>query len=71
MTLYVQLQFRKVYCTVNAKSPIKCLFKKERLSVKLQIDLSFQKRKYHEIPEKKNRRTAKRGYDNKEESAKQ
>ena len=53
MTLYFQLQFRKVYCTVNAKSPIKCLFKKERLSAKLQIDLSFQKRKYHEIPEKK------------------
>ena len=53
MTLYFQFQFRKVYCTVNAKSPIKCLFKKERLSVKLQIDLSFQKRKYHEIPEKK------------------
>ena len=70
MTLYFQFQFRKVYCTVNAKSPIKCLFKKEQLSAKLQVDLSFQKRKYHEIPEK-NRRTAKRGYDNKEESAKQ
>ena len=52
MTLYFQLQFIKVHCTVNANSAIKCLLKKERLSSKRQRDLNLQKRQYHENPEK-------------------
>ena len=35
MTLYFQLQFIKVNCTINAKGALKCLFKKEQLSAKL------------------------------------
>ena len=53
MTLYFQLQFIKVHCTVNANSAIKYLLKKERLSSNRQRDLNLQKRQYHEDPEKK------------------
>ena len=52
MTLYFQLQFIKFHCTVNVKSAIKCLLKKEQLSAKWQRDLNLQKRKYHGNSEK-------------------
>ena len=70
ITLYFQLQFIKVNCTINGKSAIKCSLKKKRLSAKQQRDLNLQNRKCHENPEKK-KQAEKRRYDDKEESVKQ
>ena len=69
ITLYFPLQFIKCQCTVNAKSVIKCLLKKERLPAKRQRYLNLLKRKYHENPEKK-RQAMKKRYDDKKESIK-
>ena len=52
MTLYFQFQFQ-VHRTVNAKSTVKFLLKKERLSAKRQRDFNLQKRKYLQHPKKK------------------
>ena len=69
-TLYFQVQFIKVHCTVNAKNAIKCSLKKERLLAKRQRDLDGKKRKYHDDPEKKKQAVKKR-YSDKKESIKQ
>ena len=45
--LYFQLQFIKVYCTVDAKSAIKCSLKK------VAERFNSSKKEYHENPEKK------------------
>ena len=68
MTQYFQFQFIKVHRTVNAKSTVKFLLKKERLSAKRQKDFNLQKRKYHQHPKK--RQAVKRRYDDKKESVK-
>ena len=69
MTQYFHFQFIKVHRTVNAKSTVKFLLKKERLSAKRQRDFNLQKRKYHPHPKK--RQAVKRRYDDKKESVKQ
>ena len=53
-------------CTVNARNPIKCSLRKDRLSPKGQIDLNAKNRKYDD-PEMK-RQAVKKRYEDKKES---
>ena len=69
-TLYFQVQFIKVHCTVNAKNAIKCSLKKERLLANRRRDLDGKKIKYQDDPEKK-RQAVKKRYSDKKESIKQ
>ena len=62
--LYFQLQFIKVYCTVDAKSAIKCSLKK------VAERFNSSKKEYHENPEKK-RQVVKTRCNDKKESVKQ
>ena len=53
LTLYFQMQFIQVDCTVNARTAIKCSLRKKILLARRHRDLKAKKRKYHDEPEKK------------------
>ena len=53
LTLYFQMQFIKLDCTVNARIAIKCSLKKEILLARGYRDLKAKKKKYHDEPEQK------------------
>ena len=54
LTLYFQVQFIKVHCTVNANKSIKYKLKKKRLSARWEKDLLVKKH-IMTIKERKNR----------------
>ena len=63
LTLYFQMQFIKVDCTVNARTAIKCSLRKEILLARRHRDLKTKKRKYHDEPKKKRQAVRKRYED--------
>ena len=66
LTLYFQVQFIKVHCTVNAKSAIKFFLKRSDCQQRGRELRMVKERKYYDDPEKK-RQTDRKRYDDKKE----